>query len=63
MKSQFLKKIWTLWIWRDTSGQDMVEYALLAGFITVAVAATFPPVINELSVIFSKLGSLTSQAA
>ena len=49
-------------IWRNTQGQDMVEYALLAGFIAVAAAATFPPMQDSISVIFSKMISLTDQA-
>ena len=48
-------------IWRDTRGQDMVEYALMAGFVTVAVAAAFPPVGGSISVIFSKLASVAAQ--
>ena len=28
--------------WRDRKGQDLIEYALLAGFLAVAVAAVFP---------------------
>jgi Flp pilus assembly pilin Flp len=28
--------------WRDRRGQDMVEYALLAGFIAVAAGAAIP---------------------
>jgi pilus assembly protein Flp/PilA len=49
-------------IWRDTRGQDMVEYALLAGFVAVAAAATFPPMQDSISVIFSKMISLTDRA-
>lgn len=45
-------------LWTETHGQDMVEYALLAGFITVAAGATFPPVSSSISSIFSKLTSL-----
>jgi len=56
------KWIWQLAIWRDTRGQDMVEYALMAGFVTVAAAAAFPPVGNQLSTIFSKMISLTDKA-
>ena len=48
-------------LWFDKRGQDMVEYALMAGFITVAVAAAFPPVGEEISTIFSKLGSSMDQ--
>lgn len=45
----------------DESGQDMVEYALLAGFIAVAAGATMPPVADNISTIFSKLVSITGQ--
>ncbi len=47
----------------DERAQDMVEYALLAGFIAVAAGATMPPIANSISQIFSKLGSLTSVAS
>jgi Flp pilus assembly pilin Flp len=47
-------------MWKDERGQDMVEYALMAGFITVAVAATFPPVGGGLTTIFSRVASLLS---
>ena len=45
-------------IWSDQRGQDMVEYALMASFVTIAVAATFPPVGNSISQIFSKMASV-----
>lgn len=45
-------------LWKETQGQDLVEYALLAGFITVAVGAAFPPVSASISTIFSRVGSL-----
>ena len=48
---------------KETKGQDLVEYALLAGFITVAVAATFPPAGDSLSTIFSRLQSIMSAAS
>ncbi len=47
----------------DERGQDMVEYALLAGFIAVAAGATLPGISTSLSTIFSKMASLTSVAA
>lgn len=50
-------------VWKDTRGQDMVEYALLAGFVAVAAAASFPPVAEDIIVIFSKVTSLSNQAA
>jgi len=46
----------------DESGQDMVEYALLGAFVAVAAGATIPPIADNISVIFSKLVSITEQA-
>ena len=45
-------------LWRDERGQDLIEYALLAGFITVAGGAVFPPIFNSVSSIFSKVVSV-----
>ena len=50
-------------IWHETRGQDMVEYALLAGFIAVAAGAAFPPIASDISTIFSKMTSLTDRAS
>ena len=43
---------------RDERGQDLIEYGLLAGFIAVSVAATFPPVGNLIANVFSRVGSV-----
>jgi pilus assembly protein Flp/PilA len=48
---------------RDERGQDMVEYALLAGFIAVAAGATLPGISTSISTIFSKMASVTSLAS
>lgn len=48
---------------RDQKGQDMVEYALLAGFIAVAAGAFLPPISDSISVIFSEMKSVVSVAA
>lgn len=58
MPKRFKESLLRLAIWKDTRGQDMVEYALMAGFVTVAVGAGFPPVADNISTIFSKLASL-----
>ena len=47
----------------DERGQDMVEYALLAGFIAVAAGALLPGIANGISMIFSKMGSLINNAS
>ena len=47
----------------DERGQDMVEYALLAGFIAVAAGALLPGIANGISFIFSKMTSLVNNAS
>jgi pilus assembly protein Flp/PilA len=59
MKNLILK----LKIWKDQSGQDLIEYALMAGFVAVAAGAIMPSVASNISVIFSKVSSVMSQAA
>ena len=51
-----------LQIWRYSRGQDLIEYALMAGFVAVAAGAAFPPVANTISQIFSKAASVLSSA-
>jgi pilus assembly protein Flp/PilA len=47
-----------LHLWLDARGQDMIEYALLAGSIAVVVAGFLPPsVMPGISTIFSKIVS------
>ena len=46
----------------DERGQDMVEYALLSGFIAVAAGATIPDISAQISTVFSKMVSLTDKA-
>ena len=48
---------------RDERGQDMVEYALLAGFIAVAAGAILPGISDNISIIFSRMGSVVAEAA
>lgn len=48
---------------RDTTGQDMVEYALLAGFVAVAAGATLPNMSHRLWHIFDNLEEVVEEAA
>ena len=48
---------------RDKEGQDLVEYALLAGFIAVAAGALLPGISGSISKIFSKMASVLTNAA
>ena len=51
-------------MWTDTRGQDLLEYALIAGFVAVAAGAIFPTTLMPtVSMSFSKLGSLVIQSA
>jgi Flp pilus assembly pilin Flp len=44
-------------------GQDLIEYALIGGFVAVAAGAIFPPLlIPGVSTIFSKLAVYFIQA-
>jgi len=48
----------------DLRGQDLVEYALMAGFVAVAGGAIFPTTLMPgVSTIFSKLNTFTAAAA
>ena len=47
----------SLQILKDTKGQDLIEYALMAGFVAVAAGAIMPGVSTNISQIFSKISS------
>jgi Flp pilus assembly pilin Flp len=52
-------------IWKflkDTRGQDLIEYALMAGFVAVAAGALMPGVSTSVSTIFSKIQSVLTAA-
>lgn len=50
-------------ILKDTRGQDLIEYALMAGFVAVAAGALMPNVASSISTVFSKINSLLVAAA
>jgi pilus assembly protein Flp/PilA len=52
-----------LQIWKDTKGQDLIEYALMAGFVAVAAGAIMPGVASSINIIFSKVNSIMIDAA
>jgi pilus assembly protein Flp/PilA len=59
MKNLILK----LQVWKDTRGQDLIEYALMAGFVAVAAGAIMPGIATSISTIFSKVASVMNAAA
>ena len=58
MKNMLLQ----LKVWKDQRGQDLIEYALMAGFVAVAAGAIMPGVATSISQIFSKVASVLTAA-
>jgi pilus assembly protein Flp/PilA len=50
-------------IWMDGHGQDLIEYALMAGFVAVSAGAIMPSVATSISTIFSKVASVMTKSA
>ena len=48
---------------RDCAGQDLIEYALMAGFVAVSAGALLPSIATSISSIFSAVGSVVALAA
>jgi Flp pilus assembly pilin Flp len=59
----FTKAVLRLKIWKDKHGQDLIEYALMAGFVAVAAGALMPNVASSISTVFSKISSVMAAAA
>ncbi len=49
--------------WKDTRGQDLIEYALMAGFVAVAAGAIMPNVASAISTIFQAIQTHLENAA
>ncbi len=47
----------------EETGQDLIEYALLGGFVSVAVGATFPYIAGQIGTILSKAKSVLDTSA
>jgi Flp pilus assembly pilin Flp len=50
-------------IWKDGRGQDLIEYALLGGFVAVAAGAVSPGIASSINVVFSKVNSVMIMAS
>ncbi|HEY2016295.1 MAG TPA: Flp family type IVb pilin [Bryobacteraceae bacterium] len=44
--------------WTDTRGQDLVEYALMAGMVAIAAVAAIPQLSAGYKVVVTKIGSI-----
>jgi Flp pilus assembly pilin Flp len=54
--------IYTARFWKENKAQDLIEYALMAGFVAVAAGAIMPGVATQISQIFSKVSSALTAA-
>ncbi len=63
MKSLTLFSLRVKLFWQDVKGQDLIEYALMAGFVAVAAGAIMPNVAVSISTIFSQIASVMTGAA
>ena len=61
--NRFLKIVILTRIWRDERGQDLIEYALMAGFVAVAAGAIMPNIASSISTIFSQISSVLTSAS
>jgi Flp pilus assembly pilin Flp len=55
--------VWALAIGADNHGQEVIEFALMAGFVAVAAGAIVPSVGASISKVFSKSASTMTAAA
>jgi pilus assembly protein Flp/PilA len=51
-------KVYLRNFWKDTQGQDLVEYALAAGMVAVAAVAAMPQLSSTVNTVFSKIASI-----
>jgi len=61
--NRILKVVILTRIWRDERGQDLIEYALMAGFVAVAAGAIMPNIASSISTIFSQISSVLTAAS
>jgi len=59
----FVRAVWYARILKDVQGQDLIEYALMAGFVAVAAGAIMPGVASSISTVFSLVGSAMTNAS
>jgi pilus assembly protein Flp/PilA len=48
--------------WKETQGQDLVEYALAAGMVALAAVAAMPQLTAVISNVFNRIGSLVNSS-
>ena len=63
MAGRIITFIWGMKLWKDTRGQDILEYALYVAAIGTLYAAFSPSVATSVSSILSKVATTMSSAA
>jgi Flp pilus assembly pilin Flp len=63
MTKRLLELIVRLQVLKDRKGQDLIEYALMAGFVALAAGAIFPGIGSSINIVFSKVNSIMIKAA
>jgi Flp pilus assembly pilin Flp len=61
--NRLLKLAVLVQIWKDKKGQDLIEYALMAGFVAVAAGAVMPNIASQITTIFNRVESIMTAAA
>jgi len=61
--TRLLKLVVRYQIWKDKKGQDLIEYALMAGFVAVAAGALMPNIATQITTIFNRVESIMTAAA
>ncbi len=49
--------------WRDTQGQDLIEYALMAGFLAVLAGTAIPGLTNAIAGLFTRISNTLAGVA
>ena len=57
------KAVIALKVWKDKRRPDLVEYALMAGFVAVAAGALIAATSSSISTVFSKISTVMAGAA
>jgi len=61
--SYWRRFIWTLRLAKDARGQDLIEYALMVGFIAVAAGAITPGITTTMRSIFERISGVLANSA
>jgi pilus assembly protein Flp/PilA len=48
---------WRFTMGKDAPGRDLIEYAMMAGFVAVAAGSFIPAAVLKIGIIFSMVGS------